>query len=128
MKTNKYILEKTYVLNKKYGKPNSFISYNHWCFFSDDSLYYLLYYYEPEKFKTLKDITTKKSETEIVHVCKNEDDVTTCRKNMQNAVKEKLGYTFTEKELADLDFSGIFKLNKELNGYQRYEIKSSEKQ
>ena len=125
IKTNMYILEKTYILNKKYGKPNTFISYNHWWIFSDDDLNYIYYYYEPGKFRTTSDVERNKSNTKITHVCNNDDYSQTCRKNMIDTVKKELGYTFTDKELQELDFAGLFKLNKELNGIENYYTKQN---
>lgn len=113
-RTNIYIMEKTYILNKKYGQPDTFFCYGYNTEMSPDSILYIAYFYENNDFDT--------SSVKAVEVCNSDDDIT-CRKNMLDTVKQRLGYTFTEEELANPDFKSLFKLNYDLNGIQKYKLK-----
>ena len=111
---NIYILEKSYVLNKKYGQPYMFICYGLLSEISSDAIGYLAYFYENDEFDV--------NSVRVINVC-DTGDVMTCRKNMTETVKQRLGYTFTEEELQNPDFKSLFELNYDLNGVQKYKLK-----
>ena len=64
-------MEKTYILNKKYGQPDTFFCYGYNTEMSPDSILYISYFYENNDFDA--------SSVKAVEFC-NSDDVMTCRK------------------------------------------------
>lgn len=101
LKINAYILEKVFVLNNKKFDDGMFYTYSRFNCLNDDAVLYLKKVYNISPSKNYK----------VYHVCADNDTEITCQKNMINLANKKLGYKFTEKELEELSFSSLYKIN-----------------
>lgn len=102
VKINSYILEKVFVLNNKIHNDEIFYTFGYTNCFNDDSVLYLkAIYNSPYAMYNYK----------VYYACSDNDNDKICQQKMIDLAYEKFGYKFTEKELEDLDFSSLYKLN-----------------
>lgn len=98
-----YILEKVYLLNRY--KNDTIFMYNR--DINPDftgAEVYLTHLYGPNKYDTRNDEHMKR----VKEVCTADDEWDTCRKNMIKKAEE-FGYTITEKEIKEHNFSELYK-------------------
>lgn len=98
---NAYIWEKCFLLNGKNSTKQ--YSYSNASGQVDFSVVYLLETYEVDK-----DV----DDVKVVYICKDTDSHDACTKKMLNFISKKFGYSFTKKELKNLDFDKLYESNK----------------
>lgn len=103
VKTNLYIAEKMFILNKKINNNNIYYFYNNEGMFNDNGIVYLVNIYKSNY---------KPHEYSVHHVCLPEDNLDVCKDKMIQTAFEKTGYKFTEQEVKELNFSSLYELNK----------------
>ena len=104
VRTNSYIAEKMFILNKKINHDNIYYSYNNSGMFNDHGIKYMVYIYKSNYLP---------NEFSVYHVCLPEDNLDICKNKMIETVYKKTGYQFTEEELEKLNFSSLYELNRQ---------------
>lgn len=60
-----------------------------------------------ETYEVDKDV----DDVKVVYICKDTDSHDACTKKMLNFISKKFGYSFTKKELKNLDFDKLYDSN-----------------
>ena len=99
IRTNMYILEKFYLINRKYDTD----IYN---YYTDSTFSNYFTKYLNNTYRTHFDFYNPT----VHNICSETDGINVCKDKMLQLIKEKVGYDFSKEELEKMDFQSLYEL------------------